>query len=118
MEVYDKLTHPLALSIFIITLSLPILIGFITLKKAKSQTDFFVGGRAMNKFVVALSAVSSGRSSWLVLGVSGMAYTRGTGAVWAVAGYIIAEMIQFVYLGKKLRSFSERSRTLCLLRPV
>ena len=33
-------------------------------------SEFFVGGRRMNRFVVALSAVVSGRSAWLLLGFS------------------------------------------------
>lgn len=115
MEVYEKLVDPVALIIFLLTLSLPILIGFLTLKRTKNQSDFLIGGRAIDKFVVALSAVSSGRSSWLVLGVSGMAYTMGTGAVWAVAGYIIAEMFQFIYLGQKLRRYTETYDSLTLL---
>jgi sodium/proline symporter len=113
--VYDKLTNPVAFIVFLLTLFLPVIIGFITLRRTKSQEDFFVGGRAMNKFVVALSAVSSGRSSWLVLGVSGMAYTIGTGAVWAVVGYITAEMFQFIYIGRKLRAQTEAYRSITLL---
>jgi SSS family solute:Na+ symporter len=115
VEVYDKLTNPVAFAIFLLTLFLPVLIGFITLRRTKNQEDFFVGGRAMDKFVVALSAVSSGRSSWLVLGVSGMAYTIGTGAVWAVVGYITAEMFQFIYIGRKLRAQTEAYRSITLL---
>ena len=71
MPLYEKLSHPAALIVFLLTLSLPILIGFLTFRRTKNQSDFLVGGRAMNKIIVALSAVSSGRSSWLVLGVSG-----------------------------------------------
>ena len=115
MEVYDKLRDPAALAVFLLTLLLPILVGFLTLRRTRSQSDFFLGNRAMGKFVVALSAVASGRSSWLVLGVSGMAYMLGTGAVWAVAGYITAEMIQFVYLGRKLRRETESLGSLTLL---
>jgi sodium/proline symporter len=115
MEIYEKLTNPLAFIIFVFTLSLPILIGFLTLRKTKNQSDFFVGGRRMDKFVVALSAVSSGRSAWLVLGVSGMAYLRGTGAVWAVVGYIVAEMFQFIYIGRKLRTHTEAFSSITLL---
>jgi len=33
----------------------------------------------------------------------------GTGAVWAVAGYIIAEMIQFVTIGRRLRVQGENT---------
>ena len=115
MPVYDKLSHPVALIIFLLTLSLPVLIGFFTVRKTKNQSDFFIGGRAMNKFIVALSAVSSGRSSWLVLGVSGMAYTMGTGAVWAVVGSAIVEMFQFIYIGHKLRVQTERHGSLTIL---
>lgn len=115
MAVYDKLTNPAAFVIFLLTLFLPILIGFITIKKTKNQLDFFVGGRTMNKFVVALSAVSSGRSAWLVLGLSGMAYTLGPGAVWAAVGYILAEMFQFIYIGQKLRIHTETYNSITLL---
>jgi len=115
MPLYDKLSHPLALIIFLLTLSLPILIGFFTLRKTKNQSDFFIGGRAMNKFIVALSAVSSGRSSWLVLGVSGMAYTMGTGAIWAVVGVATVEMFQFIYIGHKLRVQTEHHGSLTIL---
>lgn len=115
MAVYEKLRDPVAFAIFVFTLFLPVLVGFMTLRKTKNQSDFFVGGRAMNKFVVALSAVSSGRSSWLVLGVSGIAYLRGVGAVWAVVGYIVAEMFQFIYIGRKLRKETETYDSLTLL---
>jgi sodium/proline symporter len=115
VEVYDKLSNPVAFVIFFLTLFLPVFIGLISLRRTKSQADFFVGGRAMDKFVVALSAVSSGRSSWLVLGVSGMAYMLGAGAVWAVVGYITAEMFQFIYIGQKLRTQTEAYQSITLL---
>ncbi|MCG6921038.1 MAG: hypothetical protein LJF15_08140, partial [Acidobacteria bacterium] len=67
MDVYATLSHPLALGVFVLTLFLPVLVGFLAVRRTRSQSDFFVGGRAMNRIVVALSAVSSGRSSWLVL---------------------------------------------------
>jgi len=103
MDVYHTLRTPAAFTIFLLTLFLPVLIGFIALRKTRNQTDFLIGGKAMNKVVVALSAVSSGRSSWLVLGLSGIAYTQGVGAVWAVVGYIVVELFQFIYIGQKLR---------------
>ncbi len=115
MEMYEQLGHPIALMIFLATLLLPVFIGLITLRKTRSQSDFLIGGRAMSKFVVALSAVSSGRSSWLVLGVSGMAYSLGTGAVWAVVGYIIVEMFQFIFIGRKLRVDAESFDSITLL---
>ncbi len=115
MEVYEKLTHPVAFVIFVFTLFMPVIIGFLTKRRTRSQSDFFLGGRRMNNFSIALSAVASGRSSWLVLAVSGMAFTLGVGAVWAVVGYITAEMVQFVYIGIRLRKLSERYDSMTLL---
>lgn len=71
-------------------------------------SEFFVGGRRMNRFVVALSAVVSGRSAWLLLGVTGMAYAMGASALWAVSGYTVAEFILFLTYARRLRLFSER----------
>ncbi len=69
---------------------------------------FFIGGRRMNRIVVALSAVVSGRSAWLLLGVTGMAYTMGASAVWAVVGYIVVELFLFLYFARRIRNFAGR----------
>ena len=52
MNVYEKLQHPLALVIFMITLFSPILVGFLTQRRTRNQSDFFIGGRTMNRLVV------------------------------------------------------------------
>jgi len=115
MENYELLREPLALIIFLLTLFLPIIIGFFTLKLTKNASDFYLGGRKVSRFAVSLSAVSSGRSSWLILGVSGMAYKMGVSAVWAVVGYILVEMFQFIFIGRKLRDFSQKENCFTLL---
>ncbi|MDO8834984.1 MAG: sodium/proline symporter [Vicinamibacterales bacterium] len=112
---YEGLSHPLAMTVFLATLLLPVLVGVLAMRRTSNQSDFLLGGRTMGRLVVALSAVSSGRSSWLVLGVSGMAYMRGTGAVWAVAGYTLAELLQFVFIGRPLRVATGRHESLTLL---
>ena len=72
---------------FVIYLILMIGIGIFCARLfTKTMSDFYLGGRKMNDWVVALSAVVSGRSSWLVLGVTGIAFAKGISAVWAVAG--------------------------------
>jgi SSS family solute:Na+ symporter len=75
---------------------------------SRGISEYFIGGRKMNRFVVALSAVVSGRSAWLLLGVTGMAYAQGPSAVWAVLGYIIVEIFLFLYYGRRLRNFTEK----------
>lgn len=75
---------------------------------------YYLGGRRMKDYVVALSAVVSGRSAWLIVGVSGMAYAQGLSAVWAVPGYILAELWMFFFLGKRLRRFTGRKGDLTI----
>ncbi len=78
------------------------------LRRTRTSADFFLGERKMGQWVVALSAVASGRSAWLVIGLSGMAYSLGLSAVWAAVGYIVVEMFQFVLVGRRLRRYTQR----------
>ncbi len=114
-NIYDKLGNPVALVVFLLTLLFPVAVGLLAMFRTRNQSDFFIGGRSMNPFVVGLSAVSSGRSSWLVLGLSGVAYVSGTSAIWAIVGYIVVEAWQFVYLGRKLRRDTQTMESITLL---
>ena len=92
---------------FILYFALILAVGVLTARRSsRSVSDFFLGGRRMGSWVVALSAVASGRSAWLVLGLSGMAYAKGVSAVWACVGYIVVELLLFLFLGRRLRNFT------------
>ena len=96
-----------AVAAFVAYLVLVIGIGiYATRFSSAGISEFFVGGRKMHRFVVALSAVVSGRSAWLLLGVTGMAYARGVGAVWSVVGYIVVELLLFFFYAPRLRRFA------------
>ena len=93
-----------ALAAFIGYLVMVMLTGILSSRFASGGiSEFFVGGRKMHHFVVALSAVVSGRSAWLLLGVTGMAYKLGASAVWSVVGYILVEMLLFLFYARRLR---------------
>lgn len=60
-----------ALISFIAYLSLVISIGILTTRFSSTGiSEYFIAGRKMNRFVVALSAVVSGRSAWAGLGAA------------------------------------------------
>lgn len=100
--------NPAAVGAFISYLVLVVGIGIYAARfSSAGVSEFFIGGRKMNRFVVALSAVVSGRSSWLLLGFTGMAYKMGASAIWAVVGYIVMEMFLFIFYARRLRRFSE-----------
>ncbi len=82
-------------------------IGFLTRNASSAgMAAFFLGDRKLGRVVVALSAVASGRSSWLLLGLSGLAFARGASALWATVGYVAVEAAMFWSLGRRLRRFS------------
>ncbi len=98
---------PVALAAFVGYLLVVLAIGvWATRFSSRGVGEFFVGGRRMNRIVVALSAVVSGRSAWLLLGVTGVAYTQGASAIWTVSGYTVVELILFLTLARRMRRFA------------
>ncbi|HFE52611.1 MAG TPA: sodium/proline symporter, partial [Bacteroidetes bacterium] len=99
-----------AFGAFAFYLMVMVVIGVVAARFSSAGLDeYFLAGRKLRSFVVALSAVASGRSSWLLLGVTGMAYVRGVGAVWAVVGYILVELFLFAFVGRRLRRLTGAS---------
>lgn len=108
-------TNPITIAVLVVYLIALLAIGAYSTKKSKGGlTDFFLAGRNLNKITVALSAVSSGRSGWLVLGVSGIAYVAGLKAVWAIAGYITVEVLMFFFVAPRFRKYSEKTGSITI----
>ncbi len=94
---------------FIVYILLIVIIGVLSTRfSSRGITHYFIGGRQMGRLVVAMSAVVSGRSAWLLLGFTGMAYTMGMSALWAAVGYIFTEFLLFFYYAGRIRRFTEK----------
>ncbi|MCX6257593.1 MAG: sodium/proline symporter [Bacteroidia bacterium] len=76
---------------------------------SKGLNQYFLGGRQLHRYVVGLSAVVSGRSAWLLLGFTGMVFSMGISAAWAVVGYIFVEFLMFRYFAPKFRKFAGKN---------
>ena len=64
-------------------------IGWICAKKNESVDDFYLGGRKLGPFVTAMSAEASDMSSWLLMGLPGVAYLTGLAeASWTAIGLV------------------------------
>lgn len=108
-QTFEATADPWTVFAFLFYIVLMIVIGLYSARFSSGGIgEFFIGGRKMKSFVVALSAVVSGRSAWLVLGVTGMAYIQGLSAVWAIVGYTLVELFMFLYGAKRLRRYTER----------
>ena len=65
-------------------------IGLRFSKKNVSTDDFYLGGRKLGPFVTAMSAEASDMSSWLLMGLPGVAYLTGLcDAAWTAIGLVL-----------------------------
>ena len=61
----------------ILYLGIVLYIGYRCSKNNKSTDDFYLGGRKLGPLVTAMSAEASDMSSWLLMGLPGVAYWCG-----------------------------------------
>ena len=80
---------------------------FMVKQKAKTQSDYFLGGRAMGPYVTALSAQASDMSSWLLMGLPGSILAVGFGEVWIAIGLAIGTYLNWLIVAGRLRKFSQ-----------
>ncbi len=84
-------------------------IGIWFSKKNKTTDDFYLGGRKLGPFVTAMSAEASDMSSYLLMGVPGVALLTGVAdASWTAIGLIIGTYLNWLFVAKKLRRYSSK----------
>jgi sodium/proline symporter len=83
-------------------------VGLYNGRKNKNSEDFYLGGRKMGPFVVAMSAEASDMSSWLLMGLPGVAYLTGLAdAFWTAAGLAIGTYLNWLITSRRLRRYSQ-----------
>ncbi|MGN0847236.1 MAG: sodium/proline symporter PutP [Kiritimatiellia bacterium] len=92
---------------FVLYLVLMLGIGFVFSKKQESMGDYFLGGRKMNKWVVALSAQASDMSGWLLMGLPGAVYLAGFSEAWIGIGLGIGTYLNWKIVAQRLRKYSQ-----------
>lgn len=84
-------------------------IGIATAKENNQVDEFYLGGRKLGPFVTAMSAEASDMSSWLLMGLPGVAYLTGAAeAVWTALGLAIGTYVNWLIVAKRIRRYSQR----------
>ena len=82
-------------------------VGVLCSKQNKDTTDFYLGGRKLGPLVTAMSAEASDMSSWLLMGLPGLAYLTGVAdAGWTAIGLAIGTYINWFLVAKRLRVYT------------
>jgi sodium/proline symporter len=99
---------------FIFYLVSLLVIGFLTYRSNKDHQDYYLGGRRVNPWIVAISERASGESAWLLLGLPGAAYAAGIVEIWTAAGCVSGIIFYWYAIAKDLRVQSESLNAITL----
>lgn len=90
-------------------LALVLIIGIVCSKQNNTVDDFYLGGRKLGPLVTAMSAEASDMSSWLLMGLPGVAYLSGASeAVWTALGLAVGTYLNWLIVSKRLRNYSQK----------
>ena len=90
-------------------LAFMIVIGAVYTKQNKSSDVFYLGGRKLGPYVTAMSAEASDMSSWLLMGLPGLALVAGLAeASWTAIGLAVGTYLNWLIVAKKIRFYSEK----------
>ena len=93
----------------VIYLAAMVIIGVIYSRKTKNVGDFYLGGRKLGPLVTAMSAEASDMSSWLLMGLPGVAYLTGIAdAGWTAIGLAVGTYLNWLFVAKRLRNYSSK----------
>lgn len=95
------------LGILFIYFLIVFVIGYIASKRTRNISDYILGGREFNPYITALGAGASDMSGWLMLGLPGAVYISGLNQVWMPIGLTIGAFVNWTFVAKRLRVYSE-----------
>ena len=86
-----------------------LLVGLSVSNKNRTVSDFYLGGRKLGPVVTAMSAEASDMSSWLLMGLPGVALMTGVAeAFWTALGLAVGTYLNWLFVAKRLRHYSEK----------
>lgn len=89
-----------------------LIIGFRCAKKNESSADFYLGGRKLGPLVTAMSAEASDMSSYLLMGLPGLAYLSGVADVgWTAIGLALGTYFNWLFTAARLRRYTHETES-------
>lgn len=102
-----------AIAVFLYTLIL-LVVALLSYKRHQTSSDFIIGARSLNFWLVAFAANSSDMSSWLLMGYPALIFTKGLFNAWLAIGLIIFMFLNWHFVAPRLRVLTERYNSLTL----
>ncbi|HRS97557.1 MAG TPA: hypothetical protein P5040_05175, partial [Smithella sp.] len=96
------------LTAIVVYMLIVLAVGFFYARRNESVGDFYLGGKRLGPIVTAMSAEASDMSSWLLMGLPGVAYLSGLAeAGWTMTGLAIGTYVNWLVVARRLRRYSQ-----------
>lgn len=103
-----SITQICILAVIVLYLLFVLFVGIKFSKGNKTTEDYYLGGRKLGPLVTAMSAEASDMSSWLLLGIPGLAYASGLAdPFWTSLGLGIGTYFNWLIVARRLRRYSQ-----------
>ena len=90
-----------------------LVIGWLYSKRTKDVGDFYLGGRKLGPLTAAMSAEASDMSSWLLLGLPGVAYISGVAdAAWTAIGLAVGTYLNWLIVARRIRAYTAHTHSI------
>lgn len=107
-------TTVIVIAIFVY-LAMMLYIGFRCSRRNKNTDDFYLGGRKLGPLVTAMSAEASDMSSWLLMGLPGVAYLTGVAdAAWTAIGLAIGTYLNWLIVARRIRIYTHTTNSITI----
>jgi len=97
------------ITVFVLYLVFVMGIAIWSALKAKTHEDYVIGGKQISGVSLALSERATGESAWLILGLTGYAFTNGLSAIWVAIGCVIGILFIWLVMANPLRIATENA---------
>ncbi len=101
----------LIISTIVIYLMAMVFIGVYFSRKGSgdNSSEFYLGGRRLGPIVTAMSAEASDMSSYLLMGLPGLAYLCGVAEVgWTAIGLAVGTYLNWLIVARRIRRYSAK----------
>ena len=102
------------ITIFIAYLAITVGIAWWYSRGGKTHESFILGGKKFSGTALALSERATGESAWLLLGLTGYAYSDGLSAIWVALGCVSGIIFIWFVMAGRLRAETERSGSMTI----
>lgn len=105
--------NPLVLGIVVYSLVI-VGVGLVTARLNRTLDAYLLADRKLGSWVAAFSERASGESAWLLIGLPGLAFATGAGAVWVGVGCCSGIAFSWLVVARRLREQTEHHGALTL----